>query len=73
MKKQCFAMLATSGDAWESNCDLFDEAIRRMANFAKLPYLGYFAASGIENGSIKKETADRAKAFAEKCVSKLNQ
>ena len=71
LKKQRFAMIATSGDKWETNCDLFDETVRRMANFAKLPYLGYFAASGLESGRIEKDIADGAKAFAEKCKESI--
>ena len=69
MGKQKMAMIATSGDACESNCDLFDESVRRMANFAKLSYIGYLAAQDHGDGNIAKpEVVDDAKAFAEKCI-----
>jgi multimeric flavodoxin WrbA len=72
MKKQRFALIATSGDACETNCDLLSEGINRMAKFAKLQYLGYFAAldKGYEN-ITRKEVTDGAQAFAEKCAESL--
>jgi multimeric flavodoxin WrbA len=72
MKKQRFALIATCGDEVANNCDLLDEAVNRMAKFAKLHYLGYFAAQdkGYEN-STRKEVADGAVAFAEKCLGSL--
>ena len=72
MKKQKIAMIATSGDVCEKNCDLFDESVRRMADFAKLSYLGYLAAQDKGDGNIaRQEVASDARIFAEKCVSAL--
>ena len=73
MKKQCFAMIATSGDDCKENCDLFSEAVRRLASFAKLKYLGYLAAldKGYDN-SKRQEVVDDARAFAEECVGKIS-
>ena len=72
MKKQKFAMIATSGDDCERNCDLFDESMRRMANFAKLPYLGYLAAKDLGDGNIaREEVINEAHEFAEKCINAL--
>jgi len=69
LKKQRFAMIATSGDVCEKNCDLFNEAVHRMARFAKLPYLGYLAAQDLEDGNIARpEVLSDVQAFAEKCV-----
>ena len=70
LKKQKFAMIATSGDAVEKNCDLFDEAVRRMANFANLPYLGYLAAldQDVRDGMTDTVKSD-VKNFAEKCIA----
>jgi len=69
MKKQKIAMIATSGDTCETNCDLFDEAVRRMVDFAKLPYIGYLAARDKGDGNIMRpEVIDDARAFAEKCA-----
>ena len=72
MKKQRFALIATSGDECSANCDLLDQAINRMAQFAGLPYLGYFAAQdkGYENNA-RQDTADGVRAFAEKCAENL--
>ena len=72
MKKQHFALIATSGDACERNCDLLDKAIGRLADFANRPYLGYFAVQdkGHENNT-RQEVAEGARAFAEKCVGRL--
>ena len=72
MKKQHFALIATSGDECASNCDLLAEAINRLAKFAKRPYLGYFAAQdkGYEN-STRQEVADGIRAFVEKCMGIL--
>ena len=69
MKKQRFALIATSGDECEHNCDLLSEGINRLAKFAKLSYIGYFAAldKGYEN-STRQEVADDARAFAKKCI-----
>ena len=74
MKKQHFALIATSGDECESNCDLLAEAINRLAKFAKRPYFGYFAAQdkGYENVN-RKEVVDGARTFAEKCLAGLGQ
>jgi len=72
LKKQKFAMIATSADACETNCDLFDEAVRRLANFASLEYLGYLAAQDHGDGNIAtQEAISDAKAFAEKCAGAL--
>ena len=72
MKKQRFALIATSGDECETNCDLLSEGINRMAKFAGLSYLGYFASldKGYENNT-RKEVADGARAFAEKCFASM--
>ena len=72
LKKQKFAMIATSGDECATNCDLFDEAVRRMAKFAKLSYLGYVAAldKDVSNG-ITDAVKEDARKFAAKCVSVL--
>ena len=70
LKKQKIAMVATSGDDCEENCDLFDEATRRMATFAKLTYLGYLAARDYGDGKIiKPEVSREAAAFAIKCIN----
>ena len=70
LKKQKFAMIATSGDDCERNCDLFDESVRRMAKFAKLPYLGYLAAKDLGDGNmVRQEVIDDAKEFANKCFN----
>ena len=70
MKDQKFAMIATSGDECETNCDLFDGAVRRMADFAKLSYIGYLAAKDQGDGNIAREDViSDARAFAEKCAS----
>ena len=72
MEKQRFAMIATSGDICEKNCDLFDESVRRMANFANLSYLGYLAAQDQGDGNIaKQEIVSDVRTFAEKCASAL--
>jgi len=64
-----FAMIATSGDECVANCDLFDEAIRRMAKFAGVSYAGYFAAQDKGREYITgKEVEDGARAFAGKCL-----
>jgi len=68
--RQRFAMIATSGDKTEANCDLFDEAVRRMARFAKLPYLGYLAAQDLEDGNMARPNVlNDVHAFAEKCIN----
>ena len=69
LKRQSFALITTSGDECKENCDLLDEAIRRIAKFAKRPYLGYFAAQdqGYENNT-RKEVTDGVRAFVEKCI-----
>ena len=70
LKDKTAAMIATSGDECESNCDLFDESVKRMAQFAKIPYLGYLAARDYGDGNIaRQEVIAEARAFAEKCVS----
>ena len=72
LKNQKFAMIATSGDDCKTNCDLFDESIRRMANFAGLFYLGYLSARDDGNGDVMKpEVVNAARAFAEKCAAAL--
>jgi len=72
LKNQKFAMIATSGDDCERNCDLFDESVRRMSNFAKLPYLGYLAAKDYGDGNIARpEVINEAQVFAEKCVNAI--
>ena len=76
LKNQKFAMIATSGDDCDKNCDLFDEAVRRMANFAKIPYLGYLAAKdcgcgGMVGQEVKQEAINGAREFAEKCAIAL--
>ena len=73
LKKQKMAMLATSGDDCAKNCDLFDEAVRRMASFAGLPYLGYLAARDFGDGDIiKEQVIIDTKLFADKCVAALS-
>ena len=68
LKTQKYAMISTSGDDCERNCDLFDESVRRMAKFAKLQYIGYLAAKDHGDGDIAKpEVIEAARAFAEKC------
>ena len=72
LKNQKFAMIATSGDDCDRNCDLFDESMRRMANFAKLQYLGYLAAKDQGDGNIaRKEVVNEAQEFAQKCADAL--
>ena len=72
LQNQKFAMIATSGDDCERNCDLFDESVRRMSNFAKLPYLGYLAAEDHGDGNIaRQEVINEAQTFAEKCVKAI--
>jgi len=74
LKKQHYAMIATSGAECKSNCDLFDESMRRMASFAKLPYLGYLSARDLEDGNMARpEVIAEAKAFAEKCANAINK
>ena len=71
-KEQKFAMIATSGDVCEKNCDLFDESVRRMANFASLSYLGYLAAQDQGDGNItRQEIVSEVCTFAEKCAIAL--
>jgi len=68
LKTQKLAMVATSGDDCDKNCDLFDEAMRRMAKFANLPYLGYVAAKDKEDSNTARpEVISDVKAFVEKC------
>ena len=72
LKTQKLAMIATSGDDCDKNCDLFDESMRRMANFAKISYLGYLAAKDNGDGNIlRQEVVDEAKDFAKKCAEAL--
>ena len=68
LKKQKIAMIATSGDDCTKNCDLFDEAVRRMSNFANLSYIGYLAAldNDVRNG-ITEAVKDDVIKFADKC------
>ena len=69
LAKQKIAMVATSGDECETNCDLFDEAVRRMAKFGKIPYLGYLAARDRGDGDIvKPDIREDARAFAKLCA-----
>ena len=72
LKTQKYAMVATSGDDCEKNCDLFDESVRRMANFAKLQYIGYLAAKDPGDGNIARpEVINDVKKFVEKCMKVL--
>ena len=72
LKKQRFAMIATSADECEKNCDLFDESVRRMAGFAKLPYLGCLTALDKGDGNIiRQEVINDARAFVEECMGAL--
>ena len=72
LKNQKFAMITTCFDNCEENCDLFDETIRRMANFAKISYLGHIAARDSEDGFvIGQEVINEAENFAEKCAIAL--
>jgi multimeric flavodoxin WrbA len=74
LKNQKFAMIATSGDTCETNCDLFDESVRRMASFANLTYIGYLAAKDQGAGDITRdEVVNDAQAFAEKCAKALSR
>lgn len=74
LKNQKFAMIATSGDDCNKNCDLFDEAIRRMSSFAKLSYLGYIAAKDHGDGKItRQEVISEAQEFAESCVKAISE
>ena len=69
MKNQKFAMIATSAEACEDNCDLFNEAVRRMADFAQRPYLGSLTAQDLGDGNIARdEVINDAESFAEKCM-----
>ena len=69
LTKQRFAMVSTSGYEPEENCDLFDEAVRRVARFANLPYIGYLAARDLEDGNMARpEVLDDVRAFAELCL-----
>ena len=72
LKNQKFAMIATSGSDCKTNCDLFDESVRRMAKFGKLHYLGYIAAlaSDVKNG-ITDAVASDARKFAGECVDAI--
>jgi len=70
LKDQKYAMIATSGDDCDKNCDLFDEAVRRMAKFAGLTYLGYLAAKDPGRGNpVTPDAAKEARVFAAKCLS----
>jgi len=70
LTKQKFAMISTSGDKPEKNCDLFDEAVRRMAHFAKLPYLGYLSAQDLEDGNMARdEVLADVRTFAILCTT----
>ena len=69
MTDKTFAMISTSDDACETNCDLFDEAVRRLASFANMPYLGHLCARGNEvKDTIEQKVLDDTKAFVEKCM-----
>ena len=73
LKNQKLAMIATSGDDCDKNCDLFDESMRRMADFAKLQYIGYLAAKDYGDGNIaRQEVIKEAQSFADKCFEALN-
>ena len=74
LKKQKFAMIATSGDKCETNCDLFNEAVKRMADFAKLEYLGYVGACDFDgkNNDVTAEADKNARKFANKCMEKMS-
>ena len=69
LTKQKFAMIATSGDKIETNCDLFDQSVQRMADFADLKYIGYLAArDNHDDNIITQAVIDRVRAFVKKCV-----
>ena len=72
LKKQKFAVVATSADDCAENCDLFDEAVNRLAKYAKLSHLGYLAAldKDVANG-ISETVVNDARNFAEKCVDAI--
>ena len=68
MTKQIFAMIATSDEPCEENCDLFDEAVKRLVSFANRHYLGSLTARAQEvEDVIEQKVLDDAKAFADKC------
>ena len=68
LTKQIFAMIATSDEPCEENCDLFDEAVRRLASFADRHYLGSLTARAQEvEDEIEQKVLDEAKSFAGKC------
>ena len=72
MKKQKFAMIATSAEACEENCDLFDEAVSRMADFAGRPYLGCLTAQDLGDGNIARpDVVEDARSFAEMCMNEF--
>ena len=69
LKIQKYAMIATSGDDCDTNCDLFDEAVRRMAKFAGLTYLGYLGAKDPgDRNMAKPDVIEAARVFALKCL-----
>jgi multimeric flavodoxin WrbA len=85
MKKQKFAVLTTAGGPLESNCDIFSEIVKRMAQFAFIPYIGHVAAQDFEDASnpsardnwdpnniTRPEVIDSIRAFAEKCRAAFN-
>jgi multimeric flavodoxin WrbA len=70
MTDKKFAMISTSDEPCEENCDLFDEAVRRLASFAYMPYLGCLCAQAKQvTGTIDPKVLDDAKVFAEKCLA----
>jgi multimeric flavodoxin WrbA len=69
LKTQKFAMVATSGDVCSKNCDLFDEAMSRMAKFAKLPYMGYLAAQDIGENILTADVIVNTISFAKLLTS----
>jgi len=69
MKGRRLALITTSASECDENCDLLSEAVRRMAQYAGLPYLGYFAAQDKGREYITgKEVENGARAFARKCI-----
>jgi multimeric flavodoxin WrbA len=81
MKKQRFAVLTTAGGPLKINCDIFSEIVKRMAEFAFIPYIGHVAAQDLEDASstadydnrnpasiARPEVIEDIRAFAQKCA-----
>jgi multimeric flavodoxin WrbA len=74
MTDKKFAMISTSDEPCEENCDLFDEAVRRLADFANMPYLGSLCARAKQiQDTIDPKVLDDAKVFTEKCLAAFNK